>query len=44
MSIVMFWQVFRLLPCALVSKETKYFLSNVQNDKALVLFELSEVK
>lgn len=44
MSIVMFWQVFRLLSCALVSKETKYFLSSVQNDETLVPFELSEVK
>lgn len=44
MSIIMFWQVFRLLPCALVSKETKYCLNSIQNDEALVLFELSEVQ
>ena len=33
-----YWQVLKLFPCSLVSKETTFFLSTVQKNKSLVQF------
>ena len=35
---IFYWQVLKLFPCSLVSKETTFFLSTVQKNKSLVQF------